>query len=457
MATFLQRISPAWMGYGKATAPASVENRNVSIATCTPTDIWGQPSDWSSYGGSVNMQSALSVPAIWDAVKKVSETLATLPKGLYEKTDTGSRRAEAPALNKIEYLITTEPSPNVTAADYWTAMYARACFGDAFSKIHRSGTGRPTRFELMTGDVYVGQKDDGQLFYVWNWSRGQTSGSEVLMAQEVLHIRGFNLDAKRGLNVSSVHRDSIGFAIGANKYGNNFFHNNAAVDKVLLYRGTLTPPQRVQLETKINAVSGVHKTGSTLVLDAEMDLKRIGLSPEESMLNESRTFQVNETGGRIFGVPIHLLQNMDRATFNNIETMNTTFVTLTLRPWAIKAEQEMLIKLLTRDEKESGRYFFRHNFEGLLRGDTASRAAFYASGILNGWITRDEVREKENLNTLPGLDRPLVPANMNILGEDGEIQTTAQQTQNTPTPGQPGSGGKKQPDGTSQGIPAAGA
>lgn len=434
---------------------ASVESRNSTFATCSPTDMWGMPSDWSQYGGAVNMQTALSVPAIWDAVKKVSETLATLPRGLFEKTDTGSRPVEAPALRSTDYLISVEPSPNTTAADFWTALFARACFGDAFAKIHRNGIGRPTRLELITGDVYVGQQEDGQLFYVWNWSRGQKSGSEVLYPSQVLHIRGFNLDAKQGLNVSVVHRDSIGFAVAANKYGNNFFNNNASVDKVVTFPGSLTPQQHTQVTEKINAVSGVRKSGSTLILDAGMTMSKVGLSPEEAMLNESRTFQVNETGGRIFGVPVHLLSNMDRATFNNIETMNTTFVTLCLRPWAIKAEQEMHIKLLTRDEKESGSYFFRHNFEGLLRGDTAARASFYASGILNGWITRDEVREKENLNTLPGLDRPLVPANMNILGEDGEIQT--QQTQNTSTPGQPGSGGKKQPDGTSQGIPAPGA
>ena len=454
MATFLQRISPAWMGYGNATAPASVENRNVSLATCTPTDIWGQPSDWMGGGQMVSMQGALSVPAVWDAVKKVSETLASLPLDLFRKSDSGSEPAIS---HPVRYIVRTEPSPNITSYEFRRALFARACFGNAFARIHRNGIGRPVKLELITGNVYVGQKDDGGLFYVVTWNRGNSHGQEVLLPQEMLHIRGFNLDAVQGMDVTAVHRASLGFAKAANEYGNNFFSNNASVDKVLTYPGTLTKVQDAQLQSKIGNVSGVRKSGSTLVLDAGMDLKKIGLSPEEAMLNESRTFQVNETGGRIFGVPVHLLSNMDRATFNNIELMTTLFVTLCLRPWAVQSEQEMMIKLLTRDEKESDQYFFRHNFEGLLRGDTASRAAFYASGILNGWITRDEVREKENLNTLPGLDRPLVPANMNILGEDGEIQTTAQQTQNTPTPGQPGSGGKKQPDGTSQGIPAAGA
>ena len=179
------------------------------------------------------------------------------------------------------------------------------------------------------------------------------------------------------------------------------------------------------------------------------ELKKVGLSPEEALLNESRGFQVNETA-RVFGVPVHLLQNMDRATFNNIEMMTTLFVTLCLRPWAVQAEQEMLIKLLTRDEKMSERYFFRHNFEGLLRGDTASRSAFYASGILNGWLSRNEVREKENLNTIEGLDKPLVPANMLVIGADGQVETSTDITETTATAGEPGAGGKKQDDGTPQ-------
>ena len=131
--------------------------------------------------------------------------------------------------------------------------------------------------------------------------------------------------------------------------------------------------------------------------------------------------------------------------------MTTIFVTLCLRPWAVQAEQEMLIKLLTRDEKESEKYFFRHNFEGLLRGDTASRAAFYASGILNGWLLRNEVRDKENLNRIEGLDKPLVPVNMATIDEDGTVETqTQEQEENAPIPGEPGSGGKKQDDGTPQ-------
>lgn len=451
MATLLQRLAPAWMGGNTAASKPLDEKRNANPATCTPTDIWGFPTDWAG-GQGVSISGALSVPAVWDAVKKVSETLASLPLDLFLKSDDGASPAHG---HPIRYLVRTEPSPFTTSYDFRRALFAKACFGDAFARIHRNGIGRPVRLELMSGMVTVVETEKGQNAYVWDFQSGTKSGREVLLAQEVLHIKGFSLDTVKGMNVSSVHKDTLGFAVGANQYGNAFFSNNAAVDKVLTYPGQLTPQQQGQLQSKIAGVSGARKSGSTLVLDGGMDLKRIGLNPEEAMLNESRGFQVNEVA-RVFGVPVHLLQNMDRATFNNIEMMTTLFVTLCLRPWAVQAEQEMLIKLLTRDEKESEKYFFRHNFEGLLRGDTAARAAFYASGILNGWLLRNEVRALENLNEIEGLDKPLVPVNMAMIEADGEVkQSVAAQGTNEPKPAQAGSGGKKQDNGTPQAQAAA--
>lgn len=444
-----QNLRPAWMGGGYATSNTVQEQNDLNPASCSPTDMWGQPTDWAG-GQSVTVAKALSVPAVWDAVRKVSETLASLPLDLFLTNEDGAAPAKG---HPVRYLIRTEPSPNVTSYDFRRALFARACFGDAFARIHRNGIGRPVRLELMNGAVTVVEADNGGVGYIWDFRRGNKTGREVLLPQEVLHIKGFSLDTMRGMDVSAAHRDTLGFAIGANKYGNAFFTNNASVDKVLTVPFELKGQQRQQVLNNISAVSGTNKTGSTMILDGGMTMAKVGLNPEEAMLNESRSFQVNEVA-RVFGVPVHLLQNMDRATFNNIEMMTTLFVTLCLRPWAVQAEQEMLIKLLTRDEKESEKYFFRHNFEGLLRGDTATRSAFYASAILNGYMTRNEVREKENLNRLEGLDKPLVPVNMAIIEEDGKVETQTQET-NAPIPAEAGAGGKKQDNGTPQAAPAA--
>lgn len=443
MWSIIERNLPVFFGNRASLAHESAEARSVNLANCTPTDLWGQPSDWDGNGTSVTQISALSVPAVWDSVKKISETLASLPFDLFVKTENGSEPAED---HPVRYLIRSEPSPYMSAYDFRRALFASACFGDAFAKIHRNGIGRPKKLEIMTGNVSVHQKDNGEVFYKWDWTRGSKNGSEVLMPFEVIHLKGITLNGIAGLSVLSVHKDTLGMAIGANKYGNAFFANNASIDKVVTTPAGVTSQQATALQKKIDAVSGVKKTGSALVLDGGMDIKTIGLSPEDSMLNQTRGFQVNETS-RLFGVPVHILQNMDRATFNSIELMTTLFVTLCLRPWAVCAEQEFFIKLLTSSEKMSDRYFFRHNFEGLLRGDTAARSSFYASAILNGYMTRNEVREKENMNTIEGLDKPLVPVNMSIVGEDGSVEAQDQTQTSTK---EAGNGGKKNDDGTKQ-------
>ena len=394
-----------------------VEERDA--ANCTPTDIWGHPDFGNSISAAnVNSNSALSVPSVWAAVRVISETLASLPFDLFIKTDSGSE----PATNHpVRYLVRTEPSPYVSAYEFRRSMFAKACMGDAFAKIHRNGIGRPVRLEIMNGPVTVDQNERGENFYVWNWQRGNKSGVEVLFANEVLHIKNFNLDGVAGLNVSTTHRDSLGFAISANQYGNYFFANSANVDKVLTYPGTLDAKQRGQLESKVNAKSGVKKSGSTMVLDGGMDMKRIGLSPEEAMLNDSRAFQINESS-RIFGVPVHLLHNMDRATFNNIYVMNVQFVVLCLTPWAVQFEQELKLKLLTRDEKESDNLYFRHNFEGLLRGNPIERAQYIQALWNSGALTVDEVREMDGRNKVPGGDRRYIPVNMALVDDEGKLE-----------------------------------
>ena len=172
---------------------------------------------------------------------------------------------------------------------------------------------------------------------------------------------------------------------------------------------------RTSFDTKY---AGVANTGRTAVLDSGMQYKKMGLTPEEASLNTTRSFQIRESA-RIFGIPLHLFQDLGDTTFNNVETMSTQFVTLCLRPWAVQAEQEFAIKTLTEQEKRTGKYFYRINLNGLLRGDTTARTNMYASGIANGWLLRNEARELEDLNTVEGLDKPLFPTNMTVLNTDG--------------------------------------
>jgi HK97 family phage portal protein len=234
----------------------------------------------------------------------------------------------------------------------------------------------------------------------------------------------------------------MGMAIAANEWGGAFFGNGAHLGGVIKYPGALDLEQEKRLIARFNRNStGPANVGKYKVLDAGMDIVPHTLDPEKAMLNETRTFQVNEAT-RIFGIPAHLVQQLDRATFNNIESMNVQFVTLCLRPWAVQAEQEHMRKLLSYNEKQSGQYFIRMNLDGLLRGDTQSRAQYYNTMFNIGALSSNDIRALENLNKREGGDEYFVPLNM--VSNDKEDAGEDSQTDNQDQPDSDGTAQEQQ-------------
>jgi HK97 family phage portal protein len=406
------------ISWGKTQQEQNSSSRSAQGAFEWP---WGNlNAPYQSMNGAdmfVSQETALSVPAIWSAVNVVANTLAALPFDLYDKTDAG---AELAISHPLYYLTKTEPDDYVTGFEFRRNLFVDACFGNAYARIYRNGIGRPYKFEYIPRRRVMPYKDtQGRRFYFVTMQDGSVA---TLHPHEILHIKGISLDGWIGEDVTVRHSTSISTSIAADKYGNYFFGNGANPSGVIGYPGVLSAAQRSILEDNFNRRNaGVTNVGKNLVIDGGMTYTKIGQTPEEAMLNETRNFQVNESA-RIFGVPAHLLQQLDRATFNNIETMNIQFVVLCLKPWAVQFEQEMHIKTLTKAEKTNSGYFYRLNLTGLLRGDTNARTEMYASGILNGWLTRNEARTMEDLNIIDGLDSPLMQANMSIIDESGNVK-----------------------------------
>ena len=400
--------------------------------------MWGDAAP-SATGIHVTREKALSIPAVWRAVATVADTLASLHFCIFERTQNGS----APAVShKLYNLIRLEPSPNQTAFNFRRALFLQACFGDAYAIIHRNGIGRAERLELLDArDVTQYQRDSGERFYVVRRTVGNRHSEEVYRPDEMLHVRGITLDGETGLDVVGIHRDNFGMGIAATRYGAAFFGNGAHMDKALVYPGNMTDQNRANAEAAIKKKSGVDNTGKTWLLDGGVKIEQFGIDPQKATLTESRRFQADESA-RIFGVPAHLIGQLDRATFNNIEVMNTQFVTLCLRPWAIQAEQEFAVKLLTREEKTSDRLFFRFNLDGLLRGATKDRAEYYRAalggpGSGSGWMTPEEIRELENLNLAPDHGELFDVADAMQPQEVEEPQTDEPQTENDDDNGTP--------------------
>ena len=416
------------------------EQRNANALNYNPSNL-----GWSGFmlpssnlvNVIVNKETALSVPAIWAAVRTISETLASLPFSIYQRTDNGSQEATG---HPLYNLVKLEPSPDYSSYDFRRALVANACFGNAYAKIYRNGIGRAVRLELLDpAMVTPWQDNNGARWYIVVRQLGDKPIYETLRQDEVLHIKGLTLDGIAGKDVVNTHRDTLGMSIAANQYGAAFFGNGAHVGGVLEYPLELTEPERAKISQAIDAkYGGVGHVGKTMVLDAGMKYTKTGLNPNEAMLNDARNFQVLESS-RIFGVPAHLLSQLDRATFSNIEVMNVQFVNQCLRPFAVGMEQEFARKLLTASEKASGEYFFRTNLDGLLRGDTEARAKYYDTMIKSMVYTINDVRALENMNTVPWGDTPYAQAGVTKLSEDGQVEAPPQdqqQTDPTPAPGQ---------------------
>lgn len=387
--------------------------------------------DGSLSGVSVNRRTVLSIPAVWGAIDTISKTLASLPFDLYERTEDGAVPATR---HKNYYLTKFEPAEYMSGYNFRRALFAQACLKDAYARIYRDGVGRPVKFvNLDSDDVQPFFTSDGSLMYRVDYripegvSGNVTFRQEILFPWEVLHIKGLTLNGLVGEDVIQRHRETFGVSLAATQYGSAFFGNGAHISGIIEVPGQLELGMVEKLRKQFkDKYAGVDKTGNTAVLDGGMKYSKIGLTPQEATLNDTRTFQRREVA-TIFGIPLHLLQDLGDTTFNNVETMSTQFVTLCLRPWAVQFEQEMAIKTLTATEKQTGRYFYRLNLNGLLRGDTAARTALYKSGIESGWLLRNDARELEDLNRLPGLDKPLYPANMNMLDENGEVEQITNQ------------------------------
>ena len=214
-----------------------------------------------------------------------------------------------------------------------------------------------------------------------------------------------------GYSPIAMAKNAIGMAIACEEYGAKFFANGAAPGGVLEHPGTIKDPQRVR-ESWQSTFGGSGNANKIAVLEEGMKYTPIGISPEQAQFLETRKFQINEIA-RIFRVPPHMVGDLEKSSFSNIEQQSLEFVKYTLDPWVIRWEQSIQRSLLSKDEKAM--YFVKFNLEGLLRGDYQSRMNGYAIGRQNGWMSANDIRELENLDRIPaedGGDLYLINGNM---------------------------------------------
>ena len=376
----------------------------------------------STSGKRVNERSSMQMTAVYSCVRILSEAVAGLPLHFYRYTEDGGK--EKAAGHPLYFLLHDEPNPEMTSFVFReTLMTHLLLWGNAYAQIIRNGRGEVIAlYPLMPDRMSVERDGSGQLYYEYTLGVDDAptvKGSTVVLPpSEVLHIPGLGFDGLVGYSPIAMAKNAIGMAIACEEYGAKFFANGAQPSGVLEHPGTIKDPARVR-ESWQSTFGGSHNANKVAVLEEGMKYTPISISPEQAQFLETRKFQINEIA-RIFRVPPHMVGDLDKSSFSNIEQQSLEFVKYTLDPWVSRWEQSMSRSLLTAEEKKE--YFVKFNVDGLLRGDYQSRMNGYAVGRQNGWMSANDIRELETLDRIPeelGGDLYLVNGNMMKLEDAG--------------------------------------
>lgn len=373
-------------------------------------------------GKAVTERSAMQMTAVHSCVRILSEAVAGLPLHLYRYKEDGRR--EKASDHPLYFLLHSEPNSEMTSFVFReTLMTHLLLWGNAYAQIIRNGRGEVVAlYPLMANRMTVDRDENGRLYYQYLKTDADAptmKGSVVTLSpHDVLHIPGLGFDGLVGYSPIAMAKNAIGMSIACEEYGAKFFANGAAPGGVLEHPGVIKDPERIR-ESWNSTFGGSGNANKIAVLEEGMKYTPISISPEQAQFLETRKFQIDEIA-RIFRIPPHMVGDLDKSSFSNIEQQSLEFVTYTLDPWVCRWEQAMDRALLLREEKNT--YFIKLNVDGLLRGDYQSRMNGYATARQNGWMSANDIRSLENLDRIPeekGGDLYLINGNMTKLEDAG--------------------------------------
>lgn len=376
----------------------------------------------TSSGKAVNERTAMQMTAVYACVRILSESIAGLPLHLYKYCEDGGK--EKAIEHSLYSILHDEPNPEMSSFVFReTLMTHLLLWGNAYAQIIRNGHGEVIAlYPLMPNKMSVNRDSAGTLYYEYTRQTEDAptiKGTTVkLKPSDVLHIPGLGFDGLVGYSPIAMAKNAIGLAIATEEYGSKFFANGATPGGILEHPGVVKDPERVRNSWN-SAFGGSGNANKVAVLEEGMKYTPISISPEQAQFLETRKFQIDEIA-RIFRVPPHMVGDLEKSSFSNIEQQSLEFVKYTLNPWVMRWEQSIYRTLLSPNEKKD--FFVKFNVEGLLRGDYVSRMNGYATARQNGWMSANDIRELENMDRISagdGGDLYLINGNMLPLSNAG--------------------------------------
>lgn len=360
-------------------------------------------------GKHVTVDSAMQLSTVWACVRLISETVSTLPLRVYRKRPGGGR--DVADQHPLYDLLCRSPNSEMTPGRFMLLIVASIIVrGNAYVEKRRIA-GRIVALDPLLPQNVTVRRESGRLVYDVLDGVG---GKRTLKADDVMHIRGFGIDGVCGMQPIMQGREIIGAATAANEASAKIFGQGLQVSGVLTSESTLSPVQREQIRDSLGKFSLSTNTGKLMVLEAGMKYQGISMDPESAQMLQTRAFNVEELC-RWLGVPPFMVGHMDKASSwaSSVEAQNLHFLTSCLRPILDNIEQEIIRCLIPR--AEWGTIYAEFSVEGLLRADSAGRAAYYNIMLQNGVYNRDEVRARENMPPIEGGDIYTVQVNLTPL------------------------------------------
>lgn len=388
--TLLERITNVFI-------PPKTQKRDLSLNTIFPD------------ANVFDTDKALTLTAVWCAIRLLAESVSSLPISVYTKQKNGDKLEDTKS--PIYKLVKFKPNYYQNKITFFEFIMLSICTeGNAYVKIVRNNSGTPVELICLDPEIVNVVINDNQLYY-------QTE-SGVLDSADVLHFKTITDDGFTGISPIDQCAKALKWSESLEQFGSTFFSNGAKPSSILQTDRALSDTALQRLKTSFNNNYGKLKnSNSTIVLEEGLTFKPISISPEQAQFLSSRQFSIEEVA-RIFNVPPHMLKDLSKSSFNNIEMQSQEFLTYTLMPYINRIEAEMNLKLFRTNEL--GKTFVEFNVNGLLRGDVKSRTEAYKTAITNGYMSINEVRQKENMNSIEGGDKHFMQMNMTTIDKVGE-------------------------------------
>jgi len=379
-----------------------IKKRDTQQVNLKSPEGWFNLGNSSLSGETVTPTTAMKLSAVYACIRLNSENIASLPKYVVSESKGYSERITDHPVASLIHLL---PNPAMTAFTFWeTVMVNLHTRGNAFVFINHDNFARPYRLDILENSkVAVYKNDAGELYYTYM--------GETIPGYKMLHYRNMSEKGLFGLAPIEVVMDEIGLGLSVQRVGSNFYKNGAQNSGVVEMEGHMTDPQYLAWQDRWKkAYAGANNAFNGMpILEYGMKLKPTTIPLEQAQFIATRQFQLSEIC-RMFNVPPHLVGDLSKAAFSSLEQQDLQYAKYTLRGYCKRMEAENDIKLISL--RERGRISTKFNLDGILRGDTVTRTAYYKEGIINGFLTRNEVRKLENMEPIAGLDEILVPLNM---------------------------------------------